>query len=285
MGTTRHKAFLQHLKDQAKMKSVFNIEFNPRKPFNSDESSSKGVLLQHYTSPTNNDLHVIIPFFNPCNSIRIVQNLLLVKSKLDVSKIPYIIIHCLHPDSNAILESSATYTTVESKSYMFCKENLFNIAISQFGEGYKKYMLLDSDVIFESPTWYDEASKMLDTYDVIQPYTSYKSLHVDFMKSIRNGQSTFSSPQNGGSSHFIGHPGYAIALTHAYILAYGFPDIALIGGGDALFAMIVCGKCANDTRDVSDACDANFTNMSFQAVYKKYAPKSTIKYGALSGTV
>ena len=75
---------------------------------------------------------IIIPFFNPCNSIKLVNNLLLVKSKLDFVKIPYIIIDCLFPTSYPIFQDSENYKTINSNSYGFMKENISNIIISMF---------------------------------------------------------------------------------------------------------------------------------------------------------
>ena len=137
-----------------------NGNFIVNKHYTQEECDFKGMLLQEYNIPYNNDMLVVLPFFNPCNSIRMVQNLLLIKAKFEVSKTPYIIIHCLFPNSKKLMHESTTYVTVRSDSYAFLKENLANIAISTYGKNYSKFMILDADVRFESKNWYDVVSNL-----------------------------------------------------------------------------------------------------------------------------
>ena len=85
-----------------------NRTFLVNKHYAHDECDFKGMLMQEYDTPCNNDMLIVLPFFNPCNSIRMVQNLLLIKSKFEVSNTPYIIIHCLFPNRKKLMQESET---------------------------------------------------------------------------------------------------------------------------------------------------------------------------------
>ena len=91
----------------------------------------KDILLKTYLESKTNDMLLIIPFFNPVNSVRITNNLLFVKSKLDTAKFPYIIYHCLFPTSHKLFSESENYQTIYSESYAFYKENLICMIIKK----------------------------------------------------------------------------------------------------------------------------------------------------------
>lgn len=105
-------------------------KFTPSRCFSDDDDTFKiSLFCTPYETPTVTDMLVIVPFFNPCNSVRILQNMLLVKSKLEQSNIPFIIIHCLFPNSLPLGTENDHYMIVRSNSYAFIKENLANIVI------------------------------------------------------------------------------------------------------------------------------------------------------------
>lgn len=219
--------------------------FVPIKEYNPDVSSFKAsILLKEYDCPTRQDVLVILPFFNPCNSVRIVQNLLLVKSKLDACSIPYVIPHCLFPDSAPLMKPSRHYFTVKSNSYAFLKENLANIAIERSGGTFNKYAILDSDVLFENESWYNDLSSLLDNVDIVQPYTAFKSLGCDFHEVINTGVSIFSRYMQVGEKDkpdtepLKGHTGYAIAFTRDFLNRQAYAEKNLIGGGDSLICSL-----------------------------------------------
>lgn len=221
------------------LKRIGDVElkvFEPAKTFDHTEFNFKNTLLVNYTIPARTDMLVIIPFFNPCNSMRMLQNLLLVKQKLANANIPHCVIHCLFPNSHKIMQPSTSYITVTSNSYGFFKENLANVIISKQIETYNKFLILDGDIIFQRPQWYDEASEYLDTYDIIQPYTTYSMLTPNFITSSTSphGQSCFSLRQSHSQSDgaICGHPGYVIAFTRDFWLKHHYPDVSLLGGGD-----------------------------------------------------
>lgn len=230
----------------ARMDTSSDMEkFVPSKFHNPEESTLKRKLIRSYLPPSRIDMLVILPFFNPCNSIRITQNLLFVKQKLESSGIPFVVAHCLFPDSVPLsTQSNSTYFTVHSTSYAFVKENLANLAITRCGASYSKYTILDADVIFDTLTWYYEVSKLLDAFDVVQPYTKYCNLDSNYFTILKEGNALFEQVAKDPTGY--GHPGYAISFTHQFWETHGYADVNVIGGGDTLFCSLVLKRILFD---------------------------------------
>lgn len=191
-GLTQFQRFLPHNPQETTLPV-----FNPFKIFSQDDDDFK-VSLFHtpYKTPSATDMLVIVPFFNPCNSVRMLQNMLLIKNKLEQSKIPFVVIHCLFPNSMPLGNESDSYTMVHSNSYAFLKENLANIVIKKYIKNYKKFLIHDSDIIFDNKSWYDDVALRLNTVDIVQPFHTYKNLDNNFVNVIREGISLFAAYQN-----------------------------------------------------------------------------------------
>jgi hypothetical protein len=199
-------------------------------------SEIKSQILTNYTQPTTKDILVILPFFNPVSSIRIIQNLLFIQSKLSIANIPYLIIHCLFPSDSPILPISDTYVTVNSNSYAFVKENITAIAIRKYGNNYKKYIMMDTDIIFSSPDWYSKVSELLNKYDVVQPFQ-----HIHYINYNYNG---YSRQYNSIIYNRIMNiriddikPGFVLAFTREFFDKVGLMEKCLIGSGDLMMML------------------------------------------------
>jgi hypothetical protein len=246
-----------------------NVNFIPIKTYDNYKSKFKrDTLLLQYAKPLKSDMLVIIPFFNPCNSVRIVQNLFLVMNKLLSSFIPFVVVHCLFPDSNSLMPKSSYYFTVNSSSYAFVKENLANIAIERYRDAYSKFTILDGDIIFDNPTWYDDTSDELEVYDVVQPYTTYHHVNYDFSRVVFSGKGIFSVVDEmlNNVSNVKGHTGFVIAFTKEYVDTVGVPYEALIGGGDTLLCSIA----------LKTILFGNHNNKYFDYLYDKYLSKECV---------
>ncbi len=260
--------------------------FTPPKTHDIDVSCFKGSFLTKYNKPSTNGMLVIIPFFNPCNSMRLIQNLLFIQNKLQHSSIPYVIPHCLFPDDSPIMETSEQYFTVKTNSYAFLKENLANIAIERYNDKYSKFVVLDGDIIFENKKWYDDLSNELNKSDIVQPYSEYKMLNSNFscqdlakpcvsVFSAFNRQ-TIPKPNDIVNENVQGHPGYVIAFTKKYLCDHGYPDEAVIGGGDTLTCSIALKR----------KLFQGHTNSKFMLhLYNKYSNDKEIRSKSLKGTI
>lgn len=258
--------------------------YTPINPYDDTVSAFKHDKLHvQYATPSKRDVLVIIPFFNPCNCVRIVQNLLFVVNKLAASSIPYVVAHCLFPDSTSLMSESSSYFTVKSSSYAFLKENLANIAIDRWRDTYSKFLVLDGDIIFDNKTWYDDLSAELERSDIVQPYTTYHHLDYKFSSVAYSGVSSFAVVEQmkkemtkKDTLDVKGHPGFAIAFTLKYADEVGYPDETVIGGGDTLTSSIALKK----------QIYGEYNRKYFEYLYNKYDnPSNVIRTNALPGAV
>jgi hypothetical protein len=253
------------------------MRFVPTKIYKEDDNKIRIDILKAYQRPQGNgDMFVVIPFFNPCNSVRMTQNILLVKSKLEQARIPFVIVHCLFPQSTPITVVSNNYMTVQSTSYAFVKENLANIAFKKY-ENYAKYLVIDSDIVFKESNWYEHISELLDKYDVVQPYSTYSNVCEDFKTVNKTGFSFLKIEETPMAKLNIkGHTGYGIAFTRQFLTLHSYPDINLLGGGDTMICSLI----------VKRELGQHSGSRQYSYIYNKYLQKDLrISYKAARGHV
>ena len=90
----------------------------------------------------------------------------------------------------------------------------------QIPETFTKVVLLDGDILFASPTWYDTVSKLLDSSDVVRPFKIANCMDLTYKKI----ESKVSSV----------HPGYAWAFQRKSLRTIGIYENAVMGGGDTV---------------------------------------------------
>lgn len=202
----------------------------PSTPASSTVASQR-IFPKSYTRPTKEDTAILIPFFNPAKSVRIIQNLLLVKNAHDVAEIPTYYIECAFETEPFILPAAENVLHYRSDSYMFYKENLLALAVQRLPAKYTKLVFLDADILFESADWYDKISVALDTYNVVQPYKEAIDLKFNF--------ATDTARLSCIHTERTGHSGYAWACQRAWFDSIDFFQYAVIGGGDTVLAHIV----------------------------------------------
>ena len=190
-------------------------------------------LTPYYAAPTRTDLAVVLVYFNPASSIRIIQNLLTVRHHLAAAGIPYFIGEMAHKDAPFLFAPADNIFHVRSDSLMFYKENLQRYVVERLPASFTKLCFLDADILFKEPTWYDTISATLDTVDVCQPFTAAHGLtigyDIEFSKQNNIDVSFNKIKEN------IHHPGYCWATTRAWYTAAAPSDFCVIGGGDVIF--------------------------------------------------
>ena len=180
-----------------------------------------------YEEPERKDLAIILVYFNPNKSNRIIQNILLVKHSLEVCNIPFYITELAFNDEPFIFKNTNNVFQYRTSSYMFYKENLIYTALQFLPDTITKICTLDADIMFDDPKWYEIISNTLDTYNVCQPFNFSHKLNIDF--TIEN--TSFSCINSNTNSCC----GYAWAFKKDWFLKNGFFEYALIGGGDSFF--------------------------------------------------
>jgi len=199
-------------------------------------NSDKINLQPEYSTPEKTDMLVVMCFFNPSKSIRLVQNFLYVKELLTRAKIPLVIVELAYNNDSFITQSNENIIHVRSNSVMFHKENLIDIGISRCKKKYNKYCMLDSDIIFSDLNWYENISIELDKTDIVQPFEKAFWMDIDMTTII---QSKYSVAYNGKKKlEKLEHPGFVWAFTKQWYENIGLPDFCISGGGDQIIANV-----------------------------------------------
>src|SRR5689334_20197618 len=112
------------------------------------------------------DLYVITSYFNPANFATKRKNFDLFLERL--GDLNHLVVECSFGDIPFDLSPSPNILQVRAKDVMWQKERLLNVAIQHLPPTCAKVAWIDCDVLFTSPAWSIDATKLLDTYPVIQ---------------------------------------------------------------------------------------------------------------------
>lgn len=194
--------------------------------------TSRHFFPRPYDVVADGDTAVIIPFFNPAQSVRIIQNLLLVKQLHDRAHIPTYFVELAFDDKPFLFPAADNIFQYRSASYMFYKENLIAIAEKRIPEKYTKLVFMDADIVFDSKDWYAQISEALHSHNVVQPFKTAHYLGFDF-KPIDSKLSCVIKAKDPG------HTGFVWACQRGWFQSCGFFEKAIIGGGDTCFAYLI----------------------------------------------
>ncbi len=196
------------------------------------ENQQVDVSLIRYNRPIRQDMAILIAFFNPANSFRIVQNLYTVKQMLEMAQIPVYIGEVAYGEVPFVLQSSPTTQQYRTDSIMFYKENILAQLIRNLPETFTKVVLLDADILFVDPDWYKKVSDALDIYAVVQPFRY--AMQLDITYRTTSTKSSVLSDLNMDT-----HQGYAWAFCRSWFDEYPLFEYSLIGGGDTIVSKTV----------------------------------------------
>ena len=121
---------------------------------------------------------------------------------------------------------------VSTKSILFHKENLCRILETKIPKCYTKLAFLDADVFFRDTTWYEKVSKLLNTYDVVQPFERAHWLDLTYKHTMLTRKTILFLENDVWD--FIYHPGFAWCMKRSWYKKVGFFDLAISGSGDTL---------------------------------------------------
>ena len=179
-----------------------------------------------YSKPEQQDMVILLAFFNPAKSFRIMQNLYTVKQLLEMAEIPVYIGEVAYKEEPFVLPPSSTTYQYRTSSIMFYKENIMVQLIKKLPDNFTKVVLLDADILFTDPDWYTKVSESLDVYDIVQPYSKAIQLDVSF----NVGNTKTSILYNFDNKH----EGYAWAFKRSWLEKHSLFEYALVGGGDTM---------------------------------------------------
>jgi len=196
-------------------------------------------MLKMNSTKRKHDMAVLLAFFNPCESKRILMNFLYTFNWIKKQGIPvYGIELTFEGQEPSISDSNVIH--VSSNSYFFHKERLYRVLEPHIPEKYTKLLFLDADVYYKEPFWYDVISTSLDSNDCVQGYETLKYLDLTYQHVHKVMKSCLLNPDK------VYNPEYATGLSWAMQRSYynttGFYDYCIVGNSDLISVMHFLGK-------------------------------------------
>jgi hypothetical protein len=189
------------------------------------------------TSKVQNDMAICFVLFNPAQTKRILMNYFYVRNLLEKQGLPVYTLELVY-EGRAPEVKDAFH--VSSNSFLFHKENLYRILESKIHCTYTKLAFLDADVYFSDKTWYEKASKLLNSFDVLQPFERAHWLDLSYKKTMLTRKTVLLNEKKLWD--FLYHPGFAWCMTRKWYKQVGFFDYAVSGSGDTLSTAAWLGK-------------------------------------------
>ena len=175
------------------------------------------------------DMAICLVVFNPSKTKRILMNYLYTKNQFLRQNLPVFTIELVYDGTSPEIPDAFH---VHSNSVMFHKENLYRVLETKIPRKYKKLAFLDCDILFPDPSWYSKTSKLLDEYDVVQPFEQAHWMDLTYTQVEMSRKTVLE--MKSATWNFQYHPGFAWCMTREWYNYSGFFDYAVSGSGDTL---------------------------------------------------
>lgn len=178
---------------------------------------------------------ILTTYYNPTNSLyalpnfnRFLENLdkLNLLDKLYVCEIGSI-------DKQEIKHVN-NYYHIQCDAPLWHKENGINHLIKQLPHACTKIIVSDNDLLFHDPDWFAKTERLLDGYNLVQPYdyVKYSGPEPHLMDTI---EISMCKKLINGDIYYTGNPGLCVAYRKEYLDAIGgLFDLAIVGGADTI---------------------------------------------------
>lgn len=226
-----------------------DIEFNFRLKSNQVEICKleyKGIHLWHPLDISSHileidskkDLAIITCYFNWCGFVNPTRNFHRFLRNMEMSEIPVYGLELSLTDSfETTGMKNWKQIKVSEKNVCFQKEACLNLVEKQVPQFYKKIAWVDCDLIFTNKNWYEETSKKLDTYKLVQMYSH--GINTDKYGRIKNKFPGLMYMYDKVSAEtwfkHSGYPGGAWGTRRDLWKNGGLYPYAIMGGGDTVF--------------------------------------------------
>jgi hypothetical protein len=170
------------------------------------------------------------------------------------------VVECIYPKLNQTYiitdPNNPNHLQLTAETILWTKENMINIAVNKLlPNDYKAFAFIDANLKFLNINWAEETLKILNSCDILQPFTNgynldnfnminkkskqlYSALYVWINKNALNYKTNI---ENNNLNIKIGkqktHPGWAWAITRkTYEQINVIYEFGIIGGGDSILA-------------------------------------------------
>lgn len=205
-----------------------------------EEFCVKGV----YETPTCTDTLVILSFFQFSDTVRPLQNFLLVREHLRRAGIPTLVVEGVLAGREATLADSDI--VVPLAMHCFQKEALWSIGWRAAPAHYTKFLFMDADVVWERTDFLDAVSSVLEGVDFCQPFEKVDYLDAEFrpyFEKISCAGVYLSGELEKTLDFGQTAPGLAWAVQRSVLERWGgFFSDCVVGSSDALLWHALLGK-------------------------------------------
>lgn len=198
---------------------------------------------------TPDPLYVVLPYFNFCGFKR--RRSLFIEFVNRIAKtqgIRIVVSEALGPDPLPDLPVWR-HLKLQTTHPVWIKENLVNLAVTEFPEDWKYMAWVDADITFLNVNWVqDTLSELQSSYDIVQLFQTAvnlgptgESLKID--KGFGYMHRDSGTPYTKTDRYGFWHPGYGWACTRkAFEQMNGLIDWAIMGSGDRHMALAWIGR-------------------------------------------
>ncbi len=211
------------------------------------------------------DLAIITSFFNPSAFKSKWRNFERFAWPIRAAGLALYVVECAFADKPFELPAGETTLQVRSRSVLFQKERLLNLAIARLPEHFTKVAWVDADVLFTDQAWARRTSEALETYAVVQPFeTAYRlppaqerysgegAVCRGFAACHHDDPQAFAK----GDFHKHGDTGFAWAARRDLLAKHGLYDAMILGSADHVMAHAALGdwtsQCIRITAGVNN---------------------------------
>jgi len=183
----------------------------------------------------NNDIAVISTFFNPLKYKNRYENYLKFQDFIYECglKDHFYVSEVLYKNDEPFINHK-NILRFKTEDILWHKERALNLTVKTLPKQYTKVVWVDTDIIWSNINWWKEVIKLLEEYNIIQPFAYCKFLNSHFnldhtqmsifhrLFRINNGLPTFHAIHYGGT----------MAYNRKYFECVELYDKDIIGGGD-----------------------------------------------------
>lgn len=196
------------------------------------------------------ELWVITTYFNPCRYKTRRDNFDIFAASLRNAGINLLVVECAFGDGEFELPELLDTVRVRSRSLMWQKERLLNLAASWLPASCRYVAWLDCDILFMNPAWAVNTCELLSTHAVVQVFETALMLeqgNVEQETSVRVesfGAVTPGSPDllSCGRYDRHGHTGYGWAMRRDIFDAIGLYEHTVAGSADHYMAHAIYNR-------------------------------------------
>lgn len=205
-------------------------------------------------------LWAITAYYNPARYRNKSVNYRRFRDGLRAAGVPLLTVEVAFADQQFDLRPTDADVMVRlrGRDVLWQKERILNLGMQHLPDECDKVAWLDADVLLQEPDWASRTAKLLDDYQVVQPFSHCVKLRPGQLN-CDPGSLMFGDGENQLfyglafgvyahghrtlTNHFEhGHPGYAWASRRQLLEKHGLFDANLLGNGDTDIAQAMFGN-------------------------------------------